>query len=256
MNTVSFDYHGKTHTLSAPSSWDEVTPFQLKAWILAIHADLPESDKLRLAVPIFYSISKKLYNILPEHYRIQFAPAIRFVFEANELSNWLIKNVRPVVLKEFYGPADKLTNITAYEFFAYCEKLYWQYKAKPDPETLNALVAVLYREKRKSEVNDDVRCPLTDSGVAKRAKVMAKLPLHVRLAILFNYEGCRNFITTLHSKAFSGKGGQAKKRVDVTLTLAGGKLGDLKETRQTNLYDFLLNLEELIEQEEKLQENR
>jgi hypothetical protein len=255
MNTVSFEYCGKTHHLSAPSSWNEVTPFQLKAWILAIHADLPESERLRLAVPIFYSIEPALYKKLPEHYRIQLAPAIRFIFEENDLNKWVIESIRPSMFQEYYGPADALSNMTAYEFFKYCEQLYWSYKSKPHPDTLNALVAVLYRQKRKGPVNDDHRCELTDAGVSERAKQISKLPLHVRLSIYFNYEGCRNFITKAHSKAFSGKGGQYKKRGDVTLALAGGPLGDLKQTRQSNLYDFLLHLEELIEREEKLKEN-
>jgi len=255
MNTVSFELHGKTHQLSAPSSWNEVTLFQLKAWIMAIHANMPESEKLRLAVPIFYSINPKVYKQLPEHYLVQFAPTLRFVFEENRLSNWLMPVIRTRFGKCFYGPADAFTNITAYEFFSYCERLYWQYKAKPDAGTLNALIAVLYREKRKGSVSNDVRCSLTDAGVSKRANHIAKLPMHVRLAILFNYEGCRNFITAMHAKAFSGKGGQSKKRGDVTLALAGGPLGDLNTTRQSNLYDFLLHLEDLIEREEKLKEN-
>lgn len=254
MNTVSFDLHGKTHTYSAPSGWEGVSPFQLKAWILAIHANMPENERLRLAVPIFYGIPAVVYKQVPEHYLIQFAPALRFLFKT-PLTNWVMKSIRPNALTEYHAPADALSNLTAHEFFTYCERLYWSYKAKPASDTLNALVAVLYREKRKGLVWNDNRCNLTDAGIEKRVKHIAKMPLHTKLAILFNYEGCRNYVTTLHSKAFSGKGGQSKKRGDVTLSIAGGKLGDLQQTRQSNLYDFLLHLEELIEQEEKLNAN-
>lgn len=254
MNTVSLTIHGKAHQLSAPSCWNEVTPFQLKAWILAIHADMPESEKLRLAVPIFYSIKPAVYKLIPEHYLVQFAPKLRFLFEGNYLDEWVFKKIKPTAMRVYYAPDDKLSNITAYEFFAYCERLYWQYKANPHPDVLNALVAVLYREKRKGAIHNDVRCELTDAGVSKRAAIIAKVPLHIRQAILFNYEGCRNFVTELHKKAFSGKGGQSKKRGDVTLALAGGPLGDLHQTRQSNLYDFLLHMEDLIDREEQLKE--
>lgn len=252
MNTVSFLLHGKPLIFKAPSSWAEVTPAQLSAWILTIQSDMPETDKLKLAVPIFFGISAKVYRQLPEHYRIQFAPPLRFLFEENRLDTWLLETVKPKWFKKYYGPADKLSNITAYEFFAYCEMFYWQYKTKPDEATLNTLIAVLYREKRSAGISNDVRVPLTDHGVASRADIMARLPLIVKLIIFFNYEGCRNFITAMHAKAFSGKGGQSKKRGDVTRAVAGGPLGDLTETRNANIYDFLGHLEDLIEREEKL----
>jgi len=253
MNTVSYQLHGKPHTISAPSSWNEVSLSQLSAWITVLNANLPESEKLKLAVPIFYSLKSAHYKLIPDHYLIQFAPTLRFIFAESALTNWLLPKVR-IGLQTFHGPADALSNLTAAEFFMYAEKLYWQYNAKPAADTLNALIAVLYREKRTGVVSNDLRCQLTDAGVAHRAKLMAKLPEVTRLAILFNYEGCRNFITGTHRKIFSGKGGQSKKRNDVTLALAGGPLGDLEKTRNTNLYDFLLHLEQLIEQEEKLRE--
>jgi hypothetical protein len=252
MNTVSFDLQGKSLTFKAPSSWAEVTPAQLSAWILTMQSDLPDKDKLRLAVPIFFNIKATVYGQLPEHYCIQLAPKLRFLFEENRLDTWLIPTVQLRWFKKYHGPADKLTNITAYEFFAYCEMLYWQYKTRPNEETLNALIAVLYREKRSTIISNDVRVPLTDHGVASRAGTMAKLPLIVKQIIFFNYEGCRNFITATHPKAFSGKGGQSKKRGDVTRAEAGGPLGDLTETRNANIYDFLGHLEDLIEREEKL----
>jgi len=255
MNTVTLTFHGKPQVLSAPSSWNEITPFQLRAWILVLYTDLPESEKLELTVPIFYNIKPKLFKAIAEHYRVQMAPGLRFLFkEDNLLNKWLIKTVK-LRFKTFYGPADKLSNLTAFEFFNYCEAQYWKYKADKQESNLNALVGILYREKREGIINNDIRCDLTDAGVAKRAKLARSLPSHIKHAIFFNYEGCRNTIAKLHKKSFSTKGGKLKKRSDVTIALAGGPLGDLNNTRQANLYDFLLHLEDLIDREEKLKAN-
>jgi hypothetical protein len=254
MNTVSFTYQGKTHILQAPSGWNGVSAVQLVRWIMTLQSNRPDEEKLKLAVPIFYTIKNRFYKRIPEYYLVQFAPALRFLFGEILLTNWLIKSVCPERFNRYYGPADKLSNITAYEFFAYCERFYWKYDNKPDEEALNALIATLYREKRRTPIHDDQRCELTDAGIARRMKYVAKLPMALRMAIFFNYKGCRTYITALHKNAFSGKGGASKKRGDVTLALAGGPLGDLERTRKANLYDFLLHLEDLIEREEKLKE--
>lgn len=255
MNLVSLKFRGKLIQLAAPSGWNGITPAQFLTWIITLQADLTEEEKLRRAVPIFYSTKRRLYRHIPEHYLIQFAPTLRFLFEQNKLNKWLIQSFRHR-FRRYYGPADKLSNLTAYEFFIVCEPLYWKYKATGSISTLNALVATLYRPKRNDIVQNDLREPLTDAGIAARAKRFASLPVPLQLAIVFNYEGCRNYIAHTHQKAFSNNGGgKSNKRGDITLTLSGDKLGDLEKTRNTNLYTFLLHLENLIEQEEKLKEN-
>jgi hypothetical protein len=252
MNKVSFELVGKTHHLQAPSSWNEVSFTQLRAWLVVLQSDLSDPDKLRLAVPVFFKMKARLLKLFPESLRVQMAAVLGFLSEDNRLDQWLAPKLKTGWFTTLYGPASKLSNLTAHEFFSYTELFYWQYKTTLDPGALHALIAVLYREKRVAGVNNDIRVPLTDAGVAKRVKLVAKLPDNVKLAVLFNYEGCRNFITMSHKKVFSGKGGPSKKRGDVTRTVAGGKLGNLISTRGSNLFDFLSHLEDLIEQEEQL----
>ncbi|WP_342645000.1 hypothetical protein [Mucilaginibacter sp. CSA2-8R] len=252
MNKASFELRGKTHHLQAPASWNEVSFAQLQAWLVVLQSAMPDSDKLKLAVPVFYEMKPALLARFPESLRVQLAAALRFLSEKNQLDRWLAPKLKLNWLTTLYGPADKLSNLTAHEFFNYTELLYWQYKTTLDVGALDALIAVLYREKRVAGVNNDIRVPLTDAGVAKRAKMVAKLPLIVKISVLFNYEGCRNFITAAHKKAFSSKGKPSKKRFDITLSLSGGPLGDLRYTRAVNIYDFLAHLENLIEREENL----
>jgi hypothetical protein len=252
MNKASFEVRGKQHHLQAPASWNEVSFDQLQAWLVVLQSGMSDPDKLRLAVPVFYGIRPRLLKLFPEFLRVQLAAELGFLSERNRLDRWLAPKLKVNWLTTLYGPADKLSNLTAHEFFGYTELLYWQYKSTQSVGALDALIAVLYREKRVAGVHNDIRVPLTDAGVAKRAKMVAKLPLIVKISVLFNYEGCRNFITTAHKKAFSAKGESSKKRGDVTRAVSGGKFGNLHSTRNSNLIDFLGLLEDLIEQEENL----
>ncbi|GAA4327407.1 hypothetical protein GCM10023149_30760 [Mucilaginibacter gynuensis] len=251
MNHISFTHQGKFHAFAGPSKWNEVTAGQLLAWLNVLYANDDEEAKLAKAVPVFYGIGSKLYKAIRPYQRLQIAPTLRGLFSENKLDVWLMPSFR-LRFKKYYGPADKLSNLTADEFFNYCEPLYWQYKATNDEAKLNALCAVLYRPKRKGAVNDDIREPITEAGIAKRARLFKKLPLGYKLAIYFNYTGCRNFVTGMHAKAFDKGSGESKKRGDVTLSVAGGPLGNHTETKKTNLYTFLLHLVNLIEQEDEL----
>lgn len=251
MHRISFTHKNKDYTFTGPENWNQVTAKQLLQWIIVLYGKAEEESKLELSVPIFYGLTTKTYKALAKFQRLQIAPTLRGLFKANTLNVWLIKSFR-LYLRKYYGPADKLANLTAHEFFNICEPLYWQYKKTNDERHLNALCAVLYRRKRTGIIDDDIREPITDAGIGLRAKRFKQLALGFKLAILFNYEGCRNFITGKYPEAFEGKKGKSKRPGDVTLALAGGPLGDHPATKITNLYTFLRHLVNLIEQEEEL----
>ena len=251
MNTVSYTFLGKAITRRAPTVWNEVGKGQLLRWIAVLYAAADEEVKLAAAVPIFYGIKAAEWKAIALHQRMQIAPSLRNLFKENKLNRWLIPSFW-LWFTKYYGPADKLSNLTAHEFFNICEPLYWQFKKNEDVDALNALCAVLYRPKRKGTIDDDIRAAVTDAGIGRRAKKFALLGINLKLAIAFNYEGCRNYIAATHAKAFEGSQGKSKKRGDVTLALAGGPLGTHPETKRSNLYTFLLHLVNLIEQEEEL----
>ncbi|SEM66474.1 hypothetical protein SAMN05192574_101390 [Mucilaginibacter gossypiicola] len=254
MNAISFTHRKKRIDCTAPSVWNEVTPRQLMLWVFNAYRETSDEEKLELAVPIFYGIKPSIFKDMKPWQRIQIAPSLRMLIKENRLNRWVIKSFS-LFFKRYHGPADKLANLTAHEFFNVCEPLYWQFKQTGDNDTLNALCAVLYRPKRSGIIDDDIREDVTDAGIAKRQQKFKRLSKAFKLAIAFNYEGCRNYVASTHSKAFEGNKGKSKKRGDVTLSLAGGPLGDHASTKKTNLYTFLLHLVNLIEQEEEFKRN-
>jgi len=255
MNSLSFQYRGKLRQYKGPSVWNEVPRRAFLLWMAVMYSRYTDDMKLRLGVMIFYGIPVKTYTKIKESLRLQILPSLQNLFNSNTLNRWLIPSVS-VFGRKFYGPADKLSNLTAFEYFNACEPLYFKWKQNNDEAALTALCAVLYRPARKGPVDNDLREPYTDAGRAKRIRLFKFLRINTRRAIGFNYEGCRNFILKVHPRVFKQQGGNGRipKRHDVTLSVAGGALGDLNATRATNLYDFLLHLERLIDQDERSNE--
>lgn len=253
MNVLNLTYKGQIKTIQGASVWSEVTKEQLLLWVAVMHGNANDEIKLQMALLIFYGIDLKTFFKLKEAHRIQLTPSLKNLISRNSLYRWLIPSIK-VRFKRYYGPADALRNLTAHEFFNVCEPLYFKYKADNNPDTLNALCAALYREKRQGLIDNDIRCDLTDEGIEKRLKKFRRVRMNTKLAIAFNYEGCRNSISAHrdYKLAFEGKQGKSKRKGDVTLSLAGGPLGDHEKTKKTNLYTFLLHLVNLIEQEDEL----
>lgn len=249
MNTLSFNYLNKPKTYRAPLNWNGLTPLQLIRWAAVVFGKASEGDKLRLAVAIMYGIEWKVYKNLADHYKAQLFPTVKFAFSQCELNNWLIKKLR-IRYRQYYGPADKLSNLTANEFFNFTEVLYSSWQKTKAEGYLNALCAVLYRPKRKTEVFDDVRCILTDAGVALRAKKFKQIDLSVKQAILLNYEGCRMFIIKNNPDIFKSNGRIHHNQTarDLVLALSDGPFGNYTATQEANLYKFLQHVNQVIEQ--------
>lgn len=109
-----------------------------------------------------------------------------------------------------HGPSSKLGNATFWEFVQ-AEKYYLNYleaarSAQPSPplegrlggvDWLDKLVATLYREPRtdyRPKIDTDIRIPLTDEGFKWRLRLVERMPLETKLAILMWFESCRSLI--------------------------------------------------------------
>jgi hypothetical protein len=254
MHTVSFDYKGKPRTYRAPRNWNQLTAVQLIRWAAVAFGSFNQADQLRLALLIGYGFEPKVFAHLKDHYKAQLSHTVRFLFTDNKLTRWLLPSFR-IGLYRYYGPADHLSNLSCHEFFNYTEQLYQQWLKKPQESALNVLCAVLYRQKCKGEVNDDIRQPLTDAGVSLRAKRFESLNLSVKQAILLNYEGCRRSLIDRFPEVFQESNGKALRlrpqAADLVLALAGPQLGTYKEAKETNLYKFLEHASNMIRQAEE-----
>lgn len=247
MSTLSFDYKHKPKQYRAPKNWNELTAIQLIRWAAVAFGDSTEGDKVRAAVCIMYNIEWKIFKKLPDHYIVQAFPNLEYLFKQCQVNKWLLKSFR-LGYRRYFGPADKLTNLSAHEFFNYTEVLYQKWQGSRSEQHLNQLCAILYRQKRKTEVFDDIRVPLTDAGVALRSRRFEKVNISLKRAILLNYEGCRYFIIKNHPDIFKPGGNLQRNRTpkDLVLALSNGPFGDYTTTQNANLYKFLEHVSESL----------
>lgn len=178
-------------------------------------------------------------------------PLTEFITKENKLTDFKMKRFR-VGFTYFYAPADDLKNLTIDEF-RFTDPLYINYKKTKNIDFLDALVAVLYRPKRKDynpsspEFNGDVREDFNEHLTVKYAKKVAKLSEHKKHLIYLAYEGARNQIITDCPNLFNSsekiKQGRDFGLSGLILELAGGKFGTFPETCKTSVTTALNLLE-------------
>ena len=246
-------------TAPFPDEWDEITQRQLL--LIADHLWNPKTKiaSARDLLAAMIGLPKKQFRkISPHQLSNDLMPLLGFIAEENLLSKWLIPR-----LGRYYGPAEKLSNITVDEFIG-ADMAYTHYfeLRQNDPKQahkqLCRLAAILYRPKKwwwsitrlfPSLNSGDCRQPLNDNTIDMRARKFEKLPLPVLLAIMHNYQGCRNWIhatfpdawqTSDEQKTGTNKYGIVAFAVD----MAGGKFGNVTETGNTLLFTVLIELEQ------------
>lgn len=256
MNRIAVSYRGGVHRFQAPSQWNELTRKQLFAWCGIIRMSIPVELAMQAAVMLLYRIPVALMDSLnkTEAYDAQLRLSLAFLMEGNTLTKNIIGNVR-LFLKRYHGPANRLANISVGEYRR--TELYYQLYIKTgNKDLLRLLAATLFRPAAKN-AKDDIREPLDELRINRRARLFQWLHPNWLHAILLQYEGCRSYIIKAHPKVFR----QPKRDTpdtgimdfeDQILAFSGDKLGNFKDTEGVNLYVFLKHMTQRIEEYERL----
>lgn len=242
---------GKVEIYTAPASWDELSPNQLKIWSAICLQSIPLTDAKKRLVKLFYRIPDQTFKHFKTVQVLHISDSLGFLFENNQLTKWLIKSVRCGFVR-YYGPDDFLSNLTIAEYR--CTELYYQgYIRTQEKKWLVLLMATLYRKKRNGKITDDVREDLTEHGITKREHRFSKLSDHRLQTCLLNYEGCRNHLISKYARAFkpTNQTEQSSEIFDleeIIEAFAGDKFGSFSETEKTNLHRFFRYMVSSIEQ--------
>lgn len=157
----------------------------------------------------------------------------------------------------FYGPKEGLSNLSLEEF-AYADIEFVKFLKNKDFDSLNRLVAILYRKKRlffnetNKAYNGDLRVGFNAFKVYHNLDALKSLELYQKLSIFMTYWGCRNFLSLTYKNVFSGNNQGAASSLSlgwlqVIFDLSGAKFGSLQQTAEQNLYTIMVYLEkELI----------
>lgn len=174
--------------------------------------------------------------------------------------NDLTTNLLPAY-KGFVGPASSFDNLRMSEF-VFSEDAFFKWKGTGNTESLDHLVAVLYRHKKKGydeEKNEDgdARVAFNENICSYHAKhAIAGWQVKVKRAIAFWYEGCREEMFAQFPSVFGGSGGDPAKYglLSIMRNVADkGVHGNFKEVEHLHVRMVMLELDEMME--EKKAEN-
>ncbi|RQO65075.1 hypothetical protein DBR40_24695 [Pedobacter sp. KBW01] len=250
MNTISI----AGQSFKAPSSWEELTYKQLLMWVKIISKDITLDEAFSVAVVVFYGIPKKLFFSLNPVQKFELKETLTFLYGENKLVTWLVPFFQ-IRFRKYTGPENRLSNSTIKEF-RHTEMYYNAYNRNKNPKFLDLLIATLYRPKAKVLQGNDLREPFSEIRIRSKASSMRNLSNPLRSAILFNYEGCRNFIFKKYPMIFkpgAKKSDAIPDMEDLIKTVAGAKFGNFNETETTGIYLFLDDLKDKIEEYERNQ---
>ena len=214
---------------------------------------------------------KNREEIYAEIYRISelFDSFLKHGDDKLELNLNCIKNLLPVISGvgcNLFGPLDALTDITFFEYID-AHSAYYDFVTTQDESALNRLVAILYRPEienleKVSSSNDfdgQRRIKYNPHVIDYQVKHVASLPYHVRYAVFLYYNSCEDFLrdgefpvagsTIKLSLLYGSSGGNSDDTglIGVLYTLSESQVfGNAKETADTNLYDVMLRLYQLM----------
>ena len=192
------------------------------------------------------------------------------------ISTNFTRNLIPRI-KNYYGPEDVLQNCTAFEYKC-ALTAYKLYNDTQKEEYLDELVAVLYRKKRnflwikkyfyhyKSDVRRPMKHDTNPLFLEKRAKKLSKVRFEIKYGVYIIFQAFVNYmcsetitidgykidLASLHKDTDSADD-DGIGMIGLFYELAESKVfGSLVDVMNTNIYDILVRLYQLVKMSEKL----
>jgi|GEM_PF-2058255 len=168
--------------------------------------------------------------------------------------------------KVYFGPADRLSNITIEEL-TFADHLYFDWMTKKRQIDLDRLVTVLYRPESRVENLEDRREVFSRQTLVDRGSILPTMDENLKYAIGFAFKGSREALFSKFRIVFPSikskfKGNERKpikyKSFNPMITsMAMGEsspLGNLHDVKKTNAVDFFEVVQETIIIERKRKE--
>ncbi|MEI6577773.1 MAG: hypothetical protein WCO63_16490 [Bacteroidota bacterium] len=187
-----------------------------------------------------------------------------------------IKNMIPVIRTSevvLYGPSDALTDLSFIEFID-AHNLFLEYVETREEETLNKLIATLYRPERK-DYQEALQSPFFDgqrrekynpNTVEQWLPVVRSKSLLIKYCIFLFFSGCEQFLhegeiplgsdvirfKNLYADSVGSKG-DGTGLLGLLFSIAESQVfGSVKEVADTNLYDIMVRMYQLVNQQKQL----
>lgn len=267
-----------TLSFKIPTTWNEMSERQ-RADISSTISKAKPGDK-GVYFKIIYQLfcPAKTFSItgLRERYRFVrllnevplrvLYPLAEFVFEKLDLTRFP-KSVK-IDGVTYYGPADRLSNISIEELnFTY--RFYFDWIVKKDKIALDRLVTTLYRpakKKRKGDIREDFDMEI----IQTRGSILPRMPEEIKTAIGFAYKGSVEYMFSRYPIIFPPQKKQKEKSEDPAKPIKYSSFipminamfmgenqpfGSRKDTVKTNAYIFFDVAQETIKANREREKN-
>jgi hypothetical protein len=236
--------------LNIPTSWNELSQKQFEKIVLLFSTAEPSLVRdiklFKILVDAkWWQLKKKaqfrlfLFQVPYSEWKI----FIDFLLKENNRTKFV-----PVIKAEkkiYFAPADRIQNLDAEEF-SVADDLHIRFRETKNIDYLKYLFHVLYSETEK-------RQPFDKNNLEKQLN--SKVPLEVLLITEMTYFGCKNYIANKFKKAFPKSNkketGPRKGFGKVIQSMAKGDLSKLPTIERTNIYKFLQQFQDDIEEYNK-----
>ena len=236
--------------LNIPQSWNELNQKQFERIALLFSTAEPSLIRdiklLKILVDAKWWQLKKKANLRLFLFQVPYSEwkhFIEFLLKENNRTNFI--PVIKVGKKTYFAPADRIQNLDAEEF-SVADDLHIRFRETQNPEYLQYLFHVLYSETEE-------RKPFDKNKLEKQ--INKKVPMATLVITEMTYFGCKNYIANKFKKAFpkptKKEKGTRKGFGKVIQAMAKGDLSKLPTIERTNIYKFLQQFQDDIEEFQK-----
>jgi hypothetical protein len=251
----------KKHRVSVPSSWNELSRSQLESIAGLLAQEQKSVYAFRIKVlEILAKLSKMTVFQIGAERLVDLFAFVEWVEQDIELTDNKVLDIKCKGVR-FMGPIGDFSSLTCGEWTD-ADEAYLDYLQTNKEESLDRLMAILYRErdKKMSPKNplwkNDYRLPYTEATVKGRIPYMARIPMPTKLAVLFWWKGCRQEWEAVFERVFKDKGAGPESFgwQETVIKLSGAEFGDLEKTQSTAMYKLMLKMEITIKDDEYQQQ--
>ena len=236
--------------INIPQSWNELNQKQFERIVLLFSTVEPSLIRdiklLKILVDAKWWQLKKKAQFRWFLFQVPYSEWKQFIeFLLKENNRTKFVPVIKVGKKQYFAPADRIQNLDAEEF-AIADDLHIRFRETKNIEFLKYLFHVLYSEAEE-------RKPFDKNKLEKQ--INPKVTTEVLLITEMTYFGCKNYIADKFKKAFpkstKKEKGTRQGFGKVIQAMAKGDLSKLPTIERTNIYKFLQQFQDDIEEHNK-----
>lgn len=279
------DEHGKprAYEFTFPGAWEELTPMQLGQMVLLRSSGVHESAIRYRMLRTLASIPKRLFHRMNMGDVMEFVPGnggqVHVVKELNYLftdpvfekslvpefklaSSRSVAGIRVGGSVRWQGPKNQLKNFTVLQF-AMADHCLQVLQTSKTTESLNNFLGATYLPEVLVKDKDGERLEVQkwdSKGIEPRGLELSVLPLHLKLAAVFNYQAVRAALPLRFPHTFGKRKGDDPMPdfgIDGLIEgIAGDKFGTVDVAGDKPLHPALINCERAMITKEQIDQAR